>query len=63
MVQVKVVRLRSTWLTGVLVADCGVAEIFAAASISSGKAFSDLVPYLRAPHVGSVRWRRLAGGW
>ncbi|WAM19964.1 hypothetical protein [Rhodococcus sp. JS3073] len=56
-----VARLRSTWLTGVL-SDCGVAEIFAAAGIVSGKAFSDLVPYLAAPEVGSPGWRRLAGG-
>ncbi|MFD4295077.1 hypothetical protein ACFWPA_16605 [Rhodococcus sp. NPDC058505] len=56
----KVARLRSTWLTGVLT-DCGVAEIFAAAGISSGKALSDLVPYLPAPQVGSLNWRRLGG--
>ncbi|AHK29173.1 hypothetical protein Pd630_LPD01945 [Rhodococcus opacus PD630] len=56
-----VARLRSTWLTGVL-SDCGVAEIFAAAGIVSGKAFSDLVPYLPAPEVGSPEWRRLTGG-
>ena len=56
-----VAPLRSTWLTGVL-SDCGVAEIFAAAGIVSGKAFSDLVPYLAAPEVGSPGWRRLAGG-
>ncbi|WP_231914185.1 hypothetical protein [Rhodococcus sp. LB1] len=56
-----VARLRSTWLTGVL-SDCGVAEIFAAAGIVSGKSFSDLRPYLPAPEVGSPGWRRLAGG-
>ncbi|SDD24649.1 hypothetical protein [Rhodococcus tukisamuensis] len=53
-------RLRSTWLTGVL-SDCGVAEIFSAAGIVSGKAFSDLLPYLPAPQVGSLSWRRLGG--
>ncbi|KXF50721.1 hypothetical protein AXA44_18265 [Rhodococcus sp. SC4] len=57
-----VARLRSTWLTGVL-SDCGVAEIFAAAGIVSGKSFSDLVPYLAAPVVGSLGWRRLTGEW
>ncbi|MCZ4589667.1 hypothetical protein O4328_39545 [Rhodococcus opacus] len=56
-----VARLRSTWLTGVL-SDCGVAEIFAAAGIVSGKSFSDLVPYLAVPQVGSLGWRRLTGG-
>nr|WP_271213952.1 hypothetical protein [Rhodococcus wratislaviensis]GLK41228.1 hypothetical protein GCM10017611_81040 [Rhodococcus wratislaviensis] len=56
-----VARLRSTWLTGVL-SDCGVAKIFAAAGIMSGKAFSDLLPYLAVPEVGSPGWRRLAGG-
>lgn len=60
MVQVKVARLRSTWLTGVL-ADCGVAEIFSAAGISSGKALSDLVSFLPAAEVGSAAWRRLGG--
>lgn len=53
-------RLRSTWLAGVL-SDCGVAEIFSAAGIVSGKAFSDLLPYLPAPQVGSLSWRRLEG--
>ncbi|WP_072814599.1 hypothetical protein [Rhodococcus zopfii] len=60
MTPLKVARLRSTWLTGVLT-DCGVAEIFAAAGISSGKALSDLVPYLPAAEVGSPAWRRLGG--
>ncbi|MFG1782645.1 hypothetical protein ACGFIU_09405 [Rhodococcus oryzae] len=53
-------RLRSTWLTGVL-SDCGVAEIFSAAGTVSGKAFSDLLPYLPAPQVGSLSWQRLGG--
>lgn len=61
MSQLRVARLRSTWLTGVL-ADCGVAEIFAAAGISSGKALSDLLPYLPAAEVGSPAWRLLGGG-
>ncbi|HEY9416511.1 MAG TPA: hypothetical protein VIQ30_17285, partial [Pseudonocardia sp.] len=60
--RLSVARLRSTWLTGVL-SDCGVAEIFAAAGIVSGKSFSDLLPYLAVPEVGSLAWRRLTGGW
>lgn len=60
MPRLMVPRLRSTWLTGVL-SDCGVAEIFSAAGIVSGKAFSDLRPYLPAPQVGSPSWRRLGG--
>lgn len=60
MTQMKAARLRSTWLTGVL-SDCGVAEIFAAAGISSGKALSDLIRFLPAAEVGSAAWRRLGG--
>lgn len=56
-----VVRLRSTWLTHVL-ADCAVAEIFSVAGIRSGKALSDLIPYLPAPEAGSPAWRRMRGG-
>jgi hypothetical protein len=55
-----VVRLRSTWLTAVL-ADFGVGEVFTAAGISSGKALSDLLPYLPSPEVGSPSWVRLRG--
>lgn len=53
-------RLRSTWLSGVLT-DCGVAEVFSAAGITTGKALSDLLPYLPAPQTGSPGWRRLGG--
>ncbi|WP_245709241.1 hypothetical protein [Rhodococcus tukisamuensis] len=60
MPRLMVPRLRSTWLAGVL-SDYGVAEIFSAAGIVSGKAFSDLLPYLPAPQVGSLSWCRLGG--
>ncbi|MGW0177213.1 hypothetical protein ACWDUM_25590 [Rhodococcus sp. NPDC003322] len=60
MPRLMVPRLRSTWLAGVL-SDSGVAEIFSAAGIVSGKAFSDLLPYLPAPQVGSPSWCRLGG--
>lgn len=53
-------RLRSTWLAAVL-ADCGVAEVFSAAGITSGKALSDLLPYLPTPRTGSPEWKRLVG--
>ncbi|MGW4479453.1 hypothetical protein [Rhodococcus triatomae] len=60
MPRLMVPRLRSTWLAGVL-SECGVAEIFSAAGIVSGKAFSDLLPYLPVPQVGSPGWCRLGG--
>ncbi|NMN99045.1 hypothetical protein [Antrihabitans stalactiti] len=56
-----VARLRSTWLASVLT-DLSVPEVFAAAGIVSGKAFSDLVAYLPASELGSPGWRSLVGG-
>ncbi|MBJ8348669.1 hypothetical protein [Antrihabitans sp. YC2-6] len=46
-----VARLRSTWLTSVLT-DLALGEVFAAAAIVSGKAFSDLSTYLPAAEIG-----------
>lgn len=53
--------LRWTWLASLLT-DLALPEVFAAAGIGSGKAFSDLVPYLPASVIGSQGWRSLVGG-